>query len=165
VMVIDARNGKLLYQKNADVHRPPASTQKLLTALIIASEGNLDREVTAAASDTWAEPVVLGLRPGDTYTRRELLTVLLVHSVNDVARCLARDNAGSVEEFAMKMNRKAAELGMTSSHFVNPNGLPAPGQYSTARDMARLAQAAYANPVIRLRIPTASCEAAPFAMG
>lgn len=149
VVVIDPRSGKLLYQKNPDERRQPASTQKLLTALIIAEEGDLDKYVTAEASDSWAEPVVLGLKPGDTYTRRELLQVLLVHSVNDVARCLARDNAGSVEAFAEKMNRKAAELGMTNSHFVNPNGLPAPGQYSTARDMARIAQAAYANPLIR----------------
>src|SRR5438552_10538630 len=69
--------------------------------------------------------------------------------MNDVARCLARDNAGSIEAFAEKMNRKAAELGMVNSHFVNPNGLPAPGQFSTARDMARIAQAAYRNAAIR----------------
>jgi len=156
VMVIDAKTGKSLHEKNADEHRPAASTQKLLTALVIAEEGNLDNYVTAEASDTWAEPVVLGLKPGDTYTRRRLLEVLLVHSVNDVARCLARDNAGSVEAFAMKMNRKAAELGMSNSHFINPNGLPAPGQYSTARDMAKLARAAYANRTIRSIVATKS---------
>lgn len=149
VMVVDARTGRILHQKNADERRPPASTQKLLTALIIAEDGNLDQSVVAAASDTWAEPVVLGLKPGDVYTRRNLLEVLLVHSVNDVARCLARDNAGSIEDFAAKMNRKAADLGMSSSHFVNPNGLPAPGQYSTARDMAKLALAAYSNRTLR----------------
>ena len=156
VMVIDAKTGKILHEKNADEHRPPASTQKLLTAIIIAEEGNLDAQVTAEASDTWAEPVVLGLKPGDTYTRRQLLEVLLVHSVNDVARCLARDNAGSIEAFAMKMNRKAAELGMLNSHFINPNGLPAPGQYSCARDMAKLARAAYANRTIRSIVATKS---------
>lgn len=158
VMVVDAATGKVLYEKNADEHRPPASTQKLLTALIIAGDGNLDREVVAEASDTWAEPVVLGLKPGDTYLRRELLTVMLVHSTNDVARCLARDNAGSVEDFAVKMNRKAAELGMTNSHFINPNGLPTPGQYSTARDMAKLAMAAYQNHTIRSIVSTKSLE-------
>ena len=158
VMVIDAKNGKVLYEKNADEHRQPASTQKLLTALILAQDGNLDKEVTAEASDTWAEPVVLPLRPGDTYTRKQLLTVLLVHSVNDVARCLARDNAGSIDDFAVKMNRKAAELGMSSSHFVNPNGLPAPGQYSTARDMSKLAMAAYDNRVIRSIVCTKTLE-------
>jgi len=154
VIVVDAHTGKTLYEKNADEHRAPASTQKLLTALIVAENGNLDNYVTAEAEDTWAEPVVLGLKPGDIYTRRNLLTVLLVHSVNDVARCLARDNAGSVEEFAMKMNRKAAELGMTNSHFVNPNGLPAPGQYSTARDMSKIALADYSNHTIRSIVAT-----------
>ena len=158
VMVIDAKSGKVFYEKNADERRAPASTQKLMTALILSEDGNLDKEVTAEASDTWAEPVVLGLKPGDTYTRRQLLTVMLVHSVNDVARCLARDNAGSIEDFAVKMNRKAAELGMTNSHFINPNGLPAPGQYSTARDMAKLAMAAYDNRIIRGIVATKTLE-------
>jgi len=80
--------------------------------------------------------------------------VLLVHSVNDVARALARDNAGSVEAFAEKMNAKALELGMKHSHFVNPNGLPAPDQYSSARDMSRLALAAYRSPTIRSIVST-----------
>lgn len=158
VMVVDAKSGKVLYEKNADEHRPPASTQKLLTALIVSGDGDLDKDVTVEASDTWAEPVVLGLKPGDTYTRRQLLTVMLVHSTNDVARCVARDNAGSIEDFATKMNRKAADLGMTSSHFVNPNGLPAPGQFSTARDMAKLAVAAYGNRIIRNIVSTKTLE-------
>ena len=154
VYVIEAKTGRVLYQKNAMERRPPASTQKLLTALIIAEDGNLDRMVRVEKSDTEVEPVKLGFKPGDIYTRRELLEVLLVHSTNDVARCLARDNAGSVEAFAAKMNREAAELGMFQSHFINPNGLPAPGQYSTARDMSRIAQAAYANRTIRAIVAT-----------
>ncbi len=149
VVVIDARTGQVLHQKNPDQQRPPASTQKLLTALIVAESGNLDAPVRVEYSDTLAEPVKLGFKPGEVYTRRELLQVLLVHSMNDVARCLARDNAGSVEAFAAKMNRRAAMLGATDSYFVNPNGLPAPGQHSTARDMARIARAAYANYAIR----------------
>jgi D-alanyl-D-alanine carboxypeptidase (penicillin-binding protein 5/6) len=149
VYVIDAKTGRMLYQKNSDQRRAPASTQKLLTALIIAEAGNLDEPVRVEQIDTEVEPVKLGFRAGEVYTRADLLEVLLVHSTNDVARCLARDNAGSVEAFALKMNRKAAELGMSDSHFVNPNGLPAPGQYSTARDMSKIAQAAYANRTIR----------------
>src|SRR5205807_3204176 len=66
-----------------------------------------------------------------------------------VARCLARDNAGSIEAFADRMNAKAQLLGATHSHFLNPNGLPISGQYSTARDLAIIARAAYANPTIR----------------
>jgi serine-type D-Ala-D-Ala carboxypeptidase (penicillin-binding protein 5/6) len=149
VMVVDARTGVVLHEKNADQPRPAASTQKLLTALIVAETGYLDRPVRVEPIDTLAEPVRLNIRPGDVYQRIDLLRALLVKSPNDVARCLARDNAGSIEAFAERMNAKAQFLGATHSHFVNPNGLPMPGQYSTARDLAIIARAAYANPTIR----------------
>lgn len=149
VLVCDARSGEVLYEKNADQRRPPASTQKLLTSLIVVESGNLDKMLTVEPGDTWAEPVKLNIQPGESFRRFDLVQVLLVHSMNDVARALARDNAGSIEAFADRMNRRAAELGMTSSHFENPNGLPIPGQYSTARDMAKVALAAYANRTIR----------------
>ncbi len=149
VLVVDAATGNVLHAVNADQRRPVASTQKLLTALIIAEAGNLDEKVHVVASDTWAEPTKLYIKPGDVYSRIDFLNVLLVHSTNDVARALARDNAGSVEAFANKMNAKAAQIGMRESNFVNPNGLPAPGQYSTARDMSRLALFAYRNRLLR----------------
>ena len=149
VMVVDARTGAVLHEKNADQPRPAASTQKLLTALIIAETGYLDRPVRVEQIDTFAEPVRLNIRPGELYQRIDLLRALLVKSPNDVARCLARDNAGSLDAFADKMNAKAQMLGATHSHFINPNGLPMPGQYSTARDLSIIARAAYANPTIR----------------
>jgi len=149
VIVVDANSGKILYEKNADQTRPAASTQKLLTALIVAESGFLDRPVTVQPTDTMADPVKLNIKAGDTYQRIDLLRALLVKSPNDVARCLARDNAGSVQAFAEVMNRRAQELGAVHSHFVNPNGLPVPGQYSSARDLSLIARAAYANPTIR----------------
>lgn len=149
VMVIDARTGEIFYEKNADAPRAAASTQKLLTALIVAERGFLDRPVTVEPVDTLAEPVKLNIKPGETYERIDLLRALLVKSPNDVARCLARDAAGSVESFAELMNQKARELGATHSHFINPNGLPMPGQYSSARDLSIIAKAAYANGTIR----------------
>jgi D-alanyl-D-alanine carboxypeptidase (penicillin-binding protein 5/6) len=149
IIMIDAKSGQILYEKNADETRAAASTQKLLTALIVAESGNLDQAVHVEFIDTLAEPVKLNIKPGDTYTRIELLRALLVKSPNDVARCLARDHAGSIEAFAIMMNQKARELGATHSHFVNPNGLPIPDQYSSARDLSMIAKAAYANPVIR----------------
>ena len=149
MIVVDANNGKILYEKNADQVRPPASTQKLLTALIVAETGFLDRPVTVQSVDTMCDPVKLGIKPGETYQRMDLLRALLVKSPNDVARCLARDNAGSIDAFAQMMNRRALQLGAVHSHFVNPNGLPVPGQYSSARDLAIIARAAYANPTIR----------------
>jgi serine-type D-Ala-D-Ala carboxypeptidase (penicillin-binding protein 5/6) len=149
VMVIDARSGEIFYEKNADAPRAAASTQKLLTALIVAERGFLDMPVVVEPVDTLAEPVKLNIKPGDRYQRIDLLRALLVKSPNDVARCLARDSAGSVEAFAELMNEKARQLGATHSHFLNPNGLPNPSQYSTARDLSIIAKAAYANPTIR----------------
>ena len=87
VIVIDARTGEVLYEKNADEHRAPASTQKLLTALIVAERGYLDQPVTVMPTDTYAEPTKLGIKAGETYRRIDLLRALLVKSPNDVARC------------------------------------------------------------------------------
>ncbi len=149
VIVIDVSNGQVLYEKNADAIRAPASTTKLLTGLIVAESGNLDRPVTVQQTDTLAEPVKLNITPGDTYSRIDLLRALLVKSPNDVARCLARDNAGSIEAFAEKMNQRAFAIGARNSRWVNPNGLPDARQYSTARDLSTIARVAYANPLIR----------------
>ena len=106
----DARSGETLYEKNADMPRAAASTQKLLTALIVAEDGFLDHTVTVELVDTQAEPVKLNIKAGEVYQRIELLRALLVKSPNDVARCLARDNAGSIELFADVMNAKRALL-------------------------------------------------------
>lgn len=148
-IVIDAESGEVLYAKNADSIRPVASTQKLITALAVLDDGSVSKPVTITSSDTHCEPTKLYLRPGEVYTRGELLKALIVKSGNDVARALARDVGGSQEGFAAVMNRKARSLGMRRSNFVNPNGLPAEGQYSTARDIAIAARAAWRNPTIR----------------
>ncbi len=149
VMVIDARSGEILYEKNPDERRPAASTQKLLTALLVAERGGLDQPIMIMPSDTFAEPTKLGLKAGETYRRIDLLRALLVKSPNDVARALARDNAGSIEMFAEAMNQRARAAGAFSSNFRNPNGLPDPAQFSSARDLAAIARAAYANATIR----------------
>jgi D-alanyl-D-alanine carboxypeptidase (penicillin-binding protein 5/6) len=148
-ILLDANSGKVIYKKNDTAQRAVASTQKLLTALIVAEAGDLDKKITIELVDTQCEPFKLYIKPGQTYTRRELLHALMIRSSNDVARALARDNAGSIEAFARKMTRRVQELGGTSSNFINPNGLPASGQYSTARDMARVARVAYRNPTLR----------------
>lgn len=155
-IVIDVSSGRVLYAKNADQTRPVASTQKIITALCVLDTGDIDKRVTISASDGACEPTKIGLKPGETYSRRELLKVLMVKSANDVARALARDVGGSQEGFSALMNEKCASLGMRKSHFLNPNGLPLPGQYSTARDMAIAARAAYRSPLLRSYTSTKS---------
>ena len=147
-ILIDARTGRTLYQKNADQPRQVASTQKLLTALIVAEQDPLDEQVSIAREDTVVEPTKLGLRIGESYSRRQLMRAMMVKSANDCAAALARSHSGSTGAFAVEMDRLASRCGATSSHFVNPHGLPA-RQYSTARDMARVAFRAYRNPDLR----------------
>jgi len=148
-LLLDARTGQHLAGRNFETARAVASTQKLVTALVVLDAGNLDKRVQVQASDVAVEPTRLGVRAGEVYSRRELLYAFLVKSANDVANVLARDNAGSISAFAAKMNAKARSLGCVNSHFKNPHGLTVGGQYSTARDMARVAMAAYRNNIIR----------------
>lgn len=148
-MLLDARTGQHLAGRSFETARGVASTQKLVTALVVLDAGNLDKMVRVQASDVAVEPTRLGIRPGEVYSRRELLYAFLVKSANDVANALARDNAGSISAFTAKMNAKARALGCANSNFKNPHGLTVGGQYSTARDMARVAMAAYRNAVIR----------------
>ncbi len=155
-MVIDARNGRILHEKSARTKTAVASTQKLMTALLVCEAGDLEKEIVIQQVDTEVEPVILGFKTGDTYTRAELLKWLLVKSGNDVAKALARDNAGSVAAFAAKMNARAAELGMETTHFKNPHRLTETGQHSTARDMALLAWECYQIPFIRECVRTKS---------
>ena len=148
-LLLDARSGQHLAGRNFETARAVASTQKLVTALVVLDAGNLDKMVRVQSSDVAVEPTRMGLKPGEMYSRRTLLYAFLVKSCNDIANVLARDNAGSISAFAAKMNAKVRSLGCTNSNFKNPHGLTVPGQYSTARDMARVAMAAYRNGIIR----------------
>jgi len=152
--VIDAVTGTVLFEKAGQTETAVASTQKLMTALIVIEAGDLDTEVVIEAEDTRVEPTIIGVKAGQKYTRRELVKALLVRSGNDIAKALARDNAGSVDAFAVKMNARALTLGMTNSNFMNPHGLTEKGQHSTARDMALLARACYAIPFVRECVST-----------
>ena len=152
--LVDSYSGEFLYTKNPDAKEYPASSTKILTALIVIEAGNLDQIVTVAPEDTKVEPSSLNLKPGQQFTRRQLLFGMLLKSANDVAMCLARDNAGSVPAFAEKMNLRAAELGATSSHFVNPHGLHDPNHYTTAHDLVLIARAAMQQPLFRQIVST-----------
>jgi D-alanyl-D-alanine carboxypeptidase (penicillin-binding protein 5/6) len=152
--LVDSYSGEFLYTKNPDAKQYPASSTKILTALIVIEAGNLDQLVTVAPEDTKVEPSSLNLKPGQQFTRRQLLFGMLLKSANDVAMCLARDNAGSVPAFAEKMDLRAAELGATNSHFVNPHGLHDPNHYTTAHDLVLIARAAMQQPLFRQIVST-----------
>ncbi|MEM7699320.1 MAG: hypothetical protein AAF236_13060 [Verrucomicrobiota bacterium] len=147
--VIDGETMQFYHKKSADERVPVASTQKLVTALVICRDGGLDELVVVPDIVTSIEPTKIGVQPGERYSRRQLLTSLLVRSGNDIAATLAIDNAGSEEAFVAKMNAFARHLGMYDSNFRNSHGLPAEGQYSTARDIAVAAFEAYQVPEIR----------------
>ncbi len=153
---MDALTGETLYEKNSYEQLYPASTTKILTALLVIEEGDLDHVVVIEPQDTQVEPSAIGFKPGDRFTRRELLYALMLKSANDVAQALARDNAGSIEAFAEKMTRRAASLGALQSHFANPHGLPNPNHYTTPYDLALIARAAMQQPAFRQIVATVS---------
>ena len=152
--VIDEWTGMAIYEKNADQPFFPASTTKILTALLIIEAGNLDQQVVVGDEEPHVGESSLDLKPGEVYTRRELLYGLMLKSANDVAHALARDNAGSIEAFAEKMNRRAGELGAVNSHFMNPHGLHNPQHYTTPRDLALITRAAMQQPLFRMLVST-----------
>jgi D-alanyl-D-alanine carboxypeptidase (penicillin-binding protein 5/6) len=153
-IVIDGFTGKTLYEKNADAPQYPASTTKIMTALLVIEEGDLDHEVEVTVEDSKVGESSLNLIPGQHFTRREMLYGLMLKSANDVAHALGRDNAGSIEAFAQKMTTRARELGATGTHFANPNGLHDTAHYTTPRDLALIARAAMQQPFFRQVVAT-----------
>ena len=144
-ILLDCDSGEVLYDKNADPPMLIASTTKIMTLLVALDRARLDDTVEVKASHM-TEGSSMYLTPGETVTVEELLYGLLLCSGNDAALCLADYCGGGVEPFVAMMNKKSAALGMTNTTFENPNGLDGEHHCSTARDMARLAQAAVSDP-------------------
>ncbi|MCM1334201.1 MAG: D-alanyl-D-alanine carboxypeptidase [Bacteroides sp.] len=148
-ILVNADTGEAIYENNADEERAIASTTKIMTALLTLEAGQLDRRFTVDAMAIRVEGTSMGLSEGDIVTRRALCYGMLLPSGNDAANAAAVSVSGSLTAFADRMNEKAAMLGMTHTHFVNPSGLDADGHYSTARDMAILTRAALKNEEFR----------------
>ncbi len=155
-ILMDAGSGRVLFEKQADARSLIASTTKIMTAVVVAEQCSLDERVRIMPEAVGVEGSSMYLREGEVLSVRELLYGLLLRSGNDAAVALAIHCAGSVEEFAQRMNEKAAGLGLTGTHFVNPNGLDAEEHYSTARDLARLAAYAMENDALRAITSTKS---------
>ena len=142
-------DGDLLWSRNLDAHRAPASLTKLLTALVLLdSNWNPDAMLTVSHDAAHTTPSRVGLHTGDRVRAEDALVAMLMHSANDACLVLVENSSPSLPAFAARMNARAAELGMHDSHFVHPCGYDEPGQYSTVNDLLRLAKAAHANPSI-----------------
>jgi serine-type D-Ala-D-Ala carboxypeptidase (penicillin-binding protein 5/6) len=136
-VLMDAGTGRILYQKEADLRLPPASTTKILTALLTLESGRKPSESLTVSKEATRVPASkLYLRPGQSVTIEELLYGIMLASANDASVVLAEGVAGSVERFSELMTKRAHDLGATNSHFTNPHGLTAPDHYSSARDLA-----------------------------
>ena len=156
-ILMDGGTGTVLYEKNAHEPRLIASITKLMTALVALESGHdLKEEITVPAEWTGVEGSSIYLRPGEQVTLETLLYGMLLQSGNDAATAVAQVCAGSVEAFAGQMNAKAVQLGMKDSHFTNPSGLNDEGHYSTAYDMALLAQACLENETLSQIVATKS---------
>jgi serine-type D-Ala-D-Ala carboxypeptidase (penicillin-binding protein 5/6) len=154
-VLMDAATGKILYQKDADLRLPPASTTKVITAILALESGRkLSDSLTVSKSATRVPASKLYLRPGQSLTIEDLLYGILLASANDASMVLAEGLSGSVERFTELMTKRAHELGATNSHFTNPHGLTAPDHYSTARDLAVLFRYAMKNATFRQIVQT-----------
>ncbi len=147
---MDAKSGEILFQRDADVELPPASTTKVMTAIVVLESGRpLTDMLTVSKSATQVPSSKLYLRAGQKMSVRDLLYALLLASANDAGMVLAEGIGGSVERFGEMMTKKAHDLGAVNTHFVNPHGLTAAEHYSTARDLALIFNYAMKNPTFR----------------
>lgn len=146
VVLMDGITGKVLFAQNPDVKFEPASTTKIMTALIALEKTNLDDKVTIGVNPPLVDGSAIGLREGQVYTVKELLLGLILESGNDTAEALAEHIAGSNAAFGVLMTEKAKEIGANNTTFKNPSGLHEPGHVTTAYDLALIMKEAYSNP-------------------
>jgi len=145
-ILMDAKSGEVLYEKDADSQRLIASTTKIMTAIVALEMKSPDVLVPIHRAYTLVEGSSMYLKPGQVLRLETLLYGLLLSSGNDAAVAIADFCAGDVEAFVARMNYKAQQIGMSNTSFANPNGLDHEKQYSSARDMAVLAAYAMQNP-------------------
>lgn len=144
-ILIEAASGAVLFAKDPEQRRAPASTTKMMTAIVALEKGRLDRVIQVSPRAAGTPGSSLWLRAGDRFTLRELLKGMMLHSGNDGSMAVAEGVAGSVERFVDLMNIKAKEIGALKTNFRNPHGLRAPSHYTTALDLALIARYGLAN--------------------
>lgn len=158
-ILVEASTGKILYEKNAYEKMYPASTTKVMTAILVLENCDLNEMATVSHNAIYSLPsgyVNANLQKGEEISVKDLMYALMVKSANDAAIVLAEHLDGSVERFADRMNAKAAELGCQNTHFVNPNGIHNENHYSTAYDLYLMASYGMKNETFRKYVSTAS---------
>ena len=154
-VLMDAATGKILYQKEPDLRLPPASTTKVITAILTLESGRSFQETLPVSKEATRVPASkLYLRPGQSVSIQELLYGIMLASANDASMVLAEGIAGSVERFAELMTKKAHDIGATNSNFTNPHGLTSADHYSSAKDLAIIFRYAMKNATFREIVQT-----------
>ena len=153
-IVMETATGKVLYSRNANERRYPASTTKIITLLTALEYGNLDENVTASPNAASTEGSSLWLSPGEQLKLRDMLYGIMLVSGNDATVAVAEHISGSVEGFAKLMTEKAHALGAVNSNFVNTSGLPDERHYTTAYDLAKITAYGYKNPLFTQIVST-----------
>ena len=160
-VLIDNKTNRVLYDKNANERMFPASTTKIMTAILVLENCDLDETVTASYDALMSIPegyVTAEIQGEEQFTVEQLLEMLLVHSANDAANVLAEYVGGSIESFISMMNTKVNELGLTNTHFTNPYGLQEDNHYTTAYDLAEIMQYCIQNDDFRRIAGSVSCS-------
>ena len=160
-ILMDNKTNKILYDKNSNERMFPASTTKIVTAILALENCNLDDTVTASYDAIMSIPegyVMANIDGGEQLTVEQLLQLLLVHSANDAANVLAEYVGGSIESFVSMMNTKVNELGLNDTHFTNTYGLQDENHYTTAHDLAIIMQYCMKNDDFRKIAGSASCS-------
>ena len=160
-ILIDSSSGDVFYKKNEEQRMFPASTTKILTAILTLENSSLDDVVTVpydAISTIPSGYSIAALQTGEQLTVNQLLQMMMVHSANDAANVLAFHISGSIEGFADLMNQKALELGMNNTHFTNPSGMQDENHYTTAYDLALLMKYCMENNTFRHLAGLKSCD-------
>ncbi|WP_440109920.1 D-alanyl-D-alanine carboxypeptidase family protein [Paenibacillus sp. QZ-Y1] len=158
--LIDVTSGRILYSKDGDKELRIASLTKIMTAIVAIEHSKLDDKVKVTPSSFAKEGSSIYLKLGEEMTLENMLYGLMLRSGNDAASAIAEHVGGSEEGFVLLMNKKAEQIGLSHSHFMNPHGLDAEGHYSTANDLARLTAYALKNPVFK-RIVATENKSAP----
>ncbi len=148
-VTVDASTGEILFSKNSNRRLPPASTTKLMTAILAVESADLSKVVRISKNASLAAPSKAGFRERDRVTIEGLLYAALLESANDAAVALAEAVAGSEKRFVSLMNEKARSIGARDTKFINANGLPGRGQYTTALDLSKILSYALRFPKLR----------------